>query len=279
MFADYFFINMVSSYSAAGPAVTRWLPLGTWGALPRQLMACWRQIGAEGGYFLYTSDRLASSWAGRITARRARPVLGGAVMAMGVVHRRVRLMGKPPGMPGRFVYGWPMPVCPLRAGQNVWGTVEEARDSPPPRPATSPPLAEIQGGGGGGGGGGNFSRGSSGRVNFMISNFTGVIAGCDQGLVPDPRWGVGRGTMVWLGALSYLFLVGKVEPCRHWKKGPLAADRETCGWHCGGGTWASLLGLVGVFMAANRRWSSIAHETFWDAFPPGRSTAGDQARF
>ena len=80
------------------------------------------------------------------------------------------------------------------AGANVWTVVSEMA----PTPGHVASISGIN----------NFAGNLAG---IMITTFTGRDAGPDQRLVPDPAGGGGRRLCV-VGALSYLFLVDKIEP-------------------------------------------------------------------
>ena len=129
-----------------------------------------------------------SSRAGR-TPRRARPAWsGGMLMASSI--------GLSAFVESTWVclalFTWPMPACPSPAPM-CWTVASEIA----PTPGHVASIGGIQ----------NFAGNLAG---IMITTFTGRDAGADQRIVPDPAGDGGRLCVV--GALSYLFLVGKVEP-------------------------------------------------------------------
>jgi ACS family D-galactonate transporter-like MFS transporter len=179
-FAIYFYITWFPSYllQARGFSLTA---LGTIGALPAVMAVVGNWVGG------YTSDRLLKlGWSH--TAARKTCLVGGMAMASSI------------GLSAFVESTWACLALLTLAyaslsftGANVWTVASEIA----PTPGHVASIGGIQ----------NFAGNLAG---IMISAFTGKMLALSHGsfLVPLAT----AGALCLVGALSYLFLVGKVEP-------------------------------------------------------------------
>jgi sugar phosphate permease len=179
-FAIYFFITWFPSYllQARGFSLAS---LGTWGALPAVMAIVGNWMGG------YASDRLiAAGWSH--TAARKTCLVGGMAMASCI------------GLSAIVESNWACLALFTLAyaslsftGANVWTVASEIA----PSPAHVASIGGIQ----------NFAGNLAG---ILLTTFTGVVLVLTKGSFLIPL-GV-AGALCLVGALSYLFLVGKVEP-------------------------------------------------------------------
>jgi MFS transporter, ACS family, D-galactonate transporter len=179
-FAIYFFITWFPSYllQARGFSLAS---LGTWGALPAVMAIAGNWMGG------YASDRLiAAGWSH--TAARKTCLVGGMAMASCI------------GLSAIAESNWACLALFTLAyaslsftGANVWTVASEIA----PTPAHVASIGGIQ----------NFAGNLAG---ILLTTFTGVVLVLTKGSFLIPL-GV-AGALCLVGALSYLFLVGKVEP-------------------------------------------------------------------
>jgi ACS family D-galactonate transporter-like MFS transporter len=179
-FAIYFYITWFPSYllQARGFSLTA---LGTIGALPAVMAVVGNWVGG------YVSDRLLKlGWS--YTAARKTCLVGGMAMASSI------------GLSAFVESTWACLALLTLAyaslsftGANVWTVASEIA----PTPGHVASIGGIQ----------NFAGNLAG---IMISAFTGKMLALSHGsfLVPLATAGI----LCLVGALSYLFLVGKVEP-------------------------------------------------------------------
>ncbi|HWY64751.1 MAG TPA: MFS transporter [Rhizomicrobium sp.] len=179
-FAIYFYITWFPSYllQARGFSLTA---LGTIGALPAVMAVVGNWVGG------YASDRLIKlGWSH--TAARKTCLVGGMAMASSI------------GLSAFVESTWACLALLTLAyaslsftGANVWTVASEIA----PTPGHVASIGGIQ----------NFAGNLAG---IMISAFTGKMLALSHGsfLVPLAT----AGALCLVGALSYLFLVGKVEP-------------------------------------------------------------------
>ena len=179
-FAIYFYITWFPSYllQARGFSLTA---LGTIGALPAVMAVVGNWVGG------YASDRLLKlGWSH--TAARKTCLVGGMAMASSI------------GLSAFVESTWACLALLTLAyaslsftGANVWTVASEIA----PTPGHVASIGGIQ----------NFAGNLAG---IMISAFTGKMLALSHGsfLVPLAT----AGALCLVGALSYLFLVGKVEP-------------------------------------------------------------------
>jgi len=179
-FAIYFFITWFPSYllQARGFSLKT---LGTWGALPAVMAIVGNWMGG------YASDRLLKAgWSH--TAARKTCLVGGMAVASCI------------GLSAVVESTWlclalfTLAYASLSfTGANVWTVASEIA----PTPGHVASIGGIQ----------NFAGNLAG---ILISIFTGEMLALTQGsfLIPLATAGV----LCLVGALSYLFLVGKVEP-------------------------------------------------------------------
>jgi len=179
-FAIYFFITWFPSYllQARGFSLKT---LGTWGALPAVMAIMGNWMGG------YASDRLLKAgWSH--TAARKTCLVGGMAVASCI------------GLSAVVESTWlclalfTLAYASLSfTGANVWTVASEIA----PTPGHVASIGGIQ----------NFAGNLAG---ILISIFTGEMLALTQGsfLIPLATAGV----LCLVGALSYLFLVGKVEP-------------------------------------------------------------------
>jgi len=179
-FAIYFFITWFPSYllQARGFSLAS---LGTWGALPAVMAIVGNWIGG------YASDRMiAAGWSH--TAARKTCLVGGMAMASCI------------GLSAVVESNWACLALFTLAyaslsftGANVWTVASEIA----PTPAHVASIGGIQ----------NFAGNLAG---ILLTTFTGVVLVLTKGSFLI-RLGVAGGLCL-EGALSYLFLVGKIEP-------------------------------------------------------------------
>jgi len=179
-FAIYFFITWFPSYllQARGFSLAS---LGTWGALPAVMAIVGNWMGG------YASDRLiAAGWSH--TAARKTCLVGGMAMASCI------------GLSAVVESNWACLALFTLAyaslsftGANVWTVASEIA----PTPAHVASIGGIQ----------NFAGNLAG---ILLTTFTGVVLVLTKGSFLIPL-GVAGGLCL-VGALSYLFLVGKIEP-------------------------------------------------------------------
>jgi ACS family D-galactonate transporter-like MFS transporter len=187
-FAIYFFITWFPSYllQARGFSLAS---LGTWGALPAVMAVVGNWVGG------YVSDGLIKlGWSH--TAARKTCLVGGMVMASSI------------GASAFVESTWACLALFTLAyaslsftGANVWTVASEIA----PTPGHVASIGGIQ----------NFAGNLAG---IMITTFTGVVLVLTKGSFLIPL--AVAGALCVVGALSYLFLVGKVEPL------PPLAERE-----------------------------------------------------
>jgi ACS family D-galactonate transporter-like MFS transporter len=179
-FAIYFFITWFPSYllQARGFSLAS---LGTWGALPAVMAIVGNWLGG------YVSDRLIKLGWSHTKARKT-CLVGGMVMASCI------------GFSAFAESNWlclalfTLAYASLSfTGANVWTVASEIA----PTPGHVASIGGIQ----------NFAGNLAG---IMITTFTGVMLVLTKGSFLIPLMVAGGLCMV--GALSYLFLVGKVEP-------------------------------------------------------------------
>jgi sugar phosphate permease len=179
-FAIYFFITWFPSYllQARGFSLAS---LGTWGALPAVMAIIGNWMGG------YVSDRLLKLGWSHTKARKT-CLVGGMVMASCI------------GLSAFVESNWlclalfTLAYASLSfTGANVWTVASEIA----PTPGHVASIGGIQ----------NFAGNLAG---IMITTFTGVMLVLTKGSFLIPLAVAGALCMV--GALSYLFLVGKVEP-------------------------------------------------------------------
>jgi sugar phosphate permease len=187
-FAIYFFITWFPSYllQARGFSLAS---LGTWGALPAVMAVAGNWMGG------YTSDRLLKLGWSHTKARKT-CLVGGMAMASCI------------GLSAFVESTWlclalfTLAYASLSfTGANVWTVASEIA----PTPGHVASIGGIQ----------NFAGNLAG---IMISTFTGVMLVITKGSFLIPLSVAGGLCLV--GALSYLFLVGRVEPLPVLKMGP-----------------------------------------------------------
>jgi len=179
-FAIYFFITWFPSYllQARGFSLAA---LGTWGALPAVMAIVGNWVGG------YASDRLIKAgWSP--TAARKTCLVGGMAMASCI------------GLSAIVESNWlclglfTLAYASLSfTGANVWTVASEIA----PTPGHVASIGGIQ----------NFAGNLAG---ILITTFTGVMLVLTKGSFLIPL--AAAGALCLVGALSYLFLVGKVEP-------------------------------------------------------------------
>ncbi len=186
-FAIYFFITWFPSYllQARGFSLAS---LGTWGALPAVMAVVGNWMGG------YTSDRLLKLGWSHTKARKT-CLVGGMAMASCI------------GLSAFVESTWMCLTLFTLAyaslsftGANVWTVASEIA----PTPGHVASIGGIQ----------NFAGNLAG---IMISTFTGVMLVITKGSFLIPLSVAGGLCLV--GALSYLFLVGKVEPLPALRRG------------------------------------------------------------
>lgn len=186
-FAIYFFITWFPSYllQARGFSLAS---LGTWGALPAVMAVVGNWMGG------YTSDRLLKLGWSHTKARKT-CLVGGMAMASCI------------GLSAFVESTWMCLTLFTLAyaslsftGANVWTVASEIA----PTPGHVASIGGIQ----------NFAGNLAG---ITISTFTGVMLVITKGSFLIPLSVAGGLCLV--GALSYLFLVGKVEPLPALRRG------------------------------------------------------------
>jgi sugar phosphate permease len=179
-FAIYFFITWFPSYllQARGFSLAS---LGTWGALPAVMAIIGNWMGG------YVSDRLLKLGWSHTKARKT-CLVGGMAMASCI------------GLSAFAQSNWlclalfTLAYASLSfTGANVWTVASEIA----PTPSHVASIGGIQ----------NFAGNLAG---IMITTFTGVMLVLTKGSFLIPL--AVAGALCLVGALSYLFLVGKVEP-------------------------------------------------------------------
>lgn len=179
-FAIYFFITWFPSYLLQARGFSL-VSLGTWGALPAVMAIVGNWMGG------YASDRLLKAgWSH--TAARKTCLVGGMAMASCI------------GLSAVVESDWQCLALFTLAyaslsftGANVWTVASEMA----PTPGHVASIGGIQ----------NFAGNLAG---ILLTTFTGVMLVITKGSFLIPL-GV-AGALCLVGALSYLFLVGKVEP-------------------------------------------------------------------
>jgi len=179
-FAIYFFITWFPSYllQARGFSLAS---LGTWGALPAVMAIVGNWMGG------LASDRLLKmGWSH--TAARKTCLVGGMAMASSIA--LAAFVESTWACLALFTLAY---ASLSFTGANVWTVASEIA----PTPGHVASIGGIQ----------NFAGNLAG---ILITTFTGVMLVLTKGSFLIPL--AAAGALCLVGALSYLFLVGKVEP-------------------------------------------------------------------
>ncbi|MBN3825182.1 MFS transporter [Burkholderia sp. Ac-20384] len=179
-FAIYFFITWFPSYLLQSRGFSL-ASLGTWGMLPALLAIPGGWLGG------YVSDRLFRRGWSATAARKTCLVLGMLLSSSIALSAFVENVWACLGL---FALAY---ASLSFAGANVWTLVGEIA----PTPAHVASLGGIQ----------NFAGNLAG---IFITTFTGVMLSITKGSFVVPL--AVAGALCVVGALSYLFIVGKVEP-------------------------------------------------------------------
>jgi len=179
-FAIYFFITWFPSYlqQARGFSLAS---LGTWGALPALMGVAGNWMGG------FTSDRLLrAGWSP--TRARKTCLVGGMLMSSSIA--LAAFVESTWACLGLFTLAY---ASLSFAGANCWTVVSEIAPTPGH-------VASI----------GGIQNCAGNLAGILISTFTGIVLTLTSGSFLIPL--AVAGAMCVLGALSYLFLLGKVEP-------------------------------------------------------------------
>ncbi|MDN7179961.1 MFS transporter [Caballeronia sp. SEWSISQ10-4 2] len=179
-FAIYFFITWFPSYLLQSRGFSL-ASLGTWGMLPALLAVPGGWLGG------YVSDSLFRRGWSATAARKTCLVLGMLLSSSIALSAFVDSVW---GCLALFALAY---ASLSFAGANVWTLVGEVA----PTPAHVASIGGIQ----------NFAGNLAG---IFITTFTGVMLSITKGSFVVPL--VAAGALCVVGALSYLFVVGKVEP-------------------------------------------------------------------
>ncbi|WP_321957880.1 MFS transporter [Burkholderia cenocepacia] len=193
-FAIYFFITWFPSYLLQSRGFSL-ASLGTWGMLPALLAIPGGWLGG------YVSDSLFRRGWSATAARKTCLVLGMLLSSSIALSAFVENVWACLGL---FALAY---ASLSFAGANVWTLVGEVA----PTPAHVASLGGIQ----------NFAGNLAG---IFITTFTGVMLSITKGSFVVPL--AVAGALCVVGALSYLFIVGKVEPLPPLRRGGSARNVE-----------------------------------------------------